>query len=89
MPAGEITTFVELSGERAGDVLAAYGASVARAGDACELLASETQEDLFLLVCHGSRPAAEGREESGSERRLPALPAGAKTWAFRMIEVYR
>jgi hypothetical protein len=88
-PTGEITTFVELSGKTAGDLLAAYGKSVAEQGAACELLASETQENLFLLVCHGAEASVDGREDTGAAQWLPALPVGAKTWTFRMVEVYR
>lgn len=70
----QIVTFVELTGEGAAAVLAEYGRSVARTGTDCELLASETQTNMYLLICRG--------------KALENVPDSAKHWSFRSIEVY-
>lgn len=72
----DIRTFIELSGAAAAAVLADHGRSLAAAGTPCELLASATQPELYLLVCRG---------ETGAER----APRGARTWSFRRVEAYR
>lgn len=77
----ETVTFIELAGDAARDTLGAYGAAVARAGAACELLASETQPDLFLLVCRAMR--GDGRQAARD------IPADARQWSFRRIESFR
>ena len=66
-------TFFELTGTDARDALAAFGAQIAQRGTPCELMASTTQEHLYLLVCRGA-PSTEH------------APADARTWAFEPIE---
>ena len=68
-----LVTFFELAGAGARDELAALGERASAAGAACELLVSETQEDLWLLVCRGGP--------------LTDAPAGARTWRFRRVGV--
>ena len=68
-------TFFELSGARAREELATFGARAARRGTRCELLASATEPDLYLLVCRGE-PAADD------------APPGARTWSFEPLEAF-
>ena len=71
-----LVTFYELAGAGARDELTAIEERVSAAGASCELLVSETQEDLWLLVCRGGRATD-----------VPAdVPAGARTWRFRRAE---
>lgn len=69
-------TFIELSGPAAGSTLTVLGRSLAAAGTPCELLASATQAELYLLVCHG-------------DGDVSAAPGDARTWSFRQLEAFR
>lgn len=67
-------TFIELSGPGARDELATVATRATERGSRCELLVSEAQGDLYLLVCRG------GEEP-------PAPPEDARAWSFRPVEV--
>lgn len=69
-------TFIELSGPGARDALASLGARAGRRGTPCELMASTTQPDLYLLVCRGD-PGEEG------------APPESRRWTFVPVEAYR
>lgn len=66
-------TFIELSGAGARDELASLAARAVSRGSRCELLVSEAQGDLYLLMCRGGAA-------------LPAPPAEARSWSFRPVE---
>lgn len=74
--AASTITFFESSGHDARSALASYGARIARAGIPCELMASTSQDALFLLVCRGEPP----REDA---------PEDAKVWTFEPVETFR
>lgn len=65
-------TFIELAGADARERLADLAGRAAERGNRCELLVSEAQPDLYLLLCRG---AAEP----------PAPPAQARVWSFRPV----
>jgi hypothetical protein len=67
-------TFIELAGAGARERLTDLATLAAERGSRCELLVSEEQRDLYLLLCRG-------------EAEPPPAPAGARTWSFRPVRV--
>lgn len=69
----EKVTFVERAGGDARAELSHLGTRAAEGGASCELLVSDAQPDLYLLVCRGGNG-------------LQASAEGARVWRFRTLE---
>lgn len=70
-------TFYELAGEDAKAQLGALAEALLRAGIKAQLLESQTQVGLFLLVCH---------TDNLTGNPLVTAPPNAKVWQFRRVE---
>ena len=74
-------TFYELAGEDAKAQLGMLAEAFVRAGIKAELLESQTQAGLFLLVCHTDDLTA-----NLTDNPLVTAPPNAKVWQFRRVE---
>ena len=74
-------TFYELAGEDAKAQLGALAEALLGAGIKAELLESQTQAGLFLLVCYTDDLTA-----NLTDNPLVTAPPNAKVWQFRRVE---
>ena len=78
-------TFYELAGEDAKAQLGALAEALLGAGIKAELLESQTQAGLFLLVCD-TDDLTDDLTDNLTGNPLVTAPPNAKVWQFRRVE---